>query len=217
MTEAEREGSTYVVPVETVQRAFTTLMSRRIHNFFPGYLSIRKEAIETGTATSLRPRYEDMGSLLRVAGATADKPFLRPFTLQEDPTSAWMNKNLAGSWAPSSVREGQAPRHVVTPGGNGTWNLLENHAALALEHLLFDAPLDVYALSLFLYRDYGFRPAVSGAPTTSEVVHAFLEAWKFFRDDGSAHPDTSVLFTFNSNELDQPLEQFPQPAQDGEQ
>lgn len=67
----------------------------------------------------------------------------------------WLNENVAGSYAPSSLRPGQPFRKVVEI-KDKTYSLPKNHAGRAFEHLLYSTPVQIADLSVVLYRDFGF-------------------------------------------------------------
>ncbi|MGW3545661.1 McrB family protein [Nocardia niigatensis] len=67
-----------------------------------------------------------------------------------------MNRNLAGSYAPSSLRTG-APAEVAQTANDGTFSLLENHSSRARKALLFDKRLPLDAFTCFWYRNFAFR------------------------------------------------------------
>lgn len=200
MSELASDGPIWVLSVEAVRRAFDTLMSTKVHPFFPAYLQIRRDAMAADVTEDIRPNWNEMGALLRVPDAPEKFPYLRPFKDHEGPRWAWLNRNLAGSWAPSSVREDQAPARVLERGSvRGSWSLRPNHAVLALEHLLYGAPLDGFAVAAFLYRDYGFLAGDSGdPPDITNVYNGFARDFRFLRDRGGAHQDLVTLFALES-------------------
>lgn len=194
---------TWAIGIESVKRAIGVLTSQLVHPFFPAYLLIRKEAVEKNVSAGLQPRWDEMGSFLEMPGGPPKKPYFRPlFTKVSDPSRYWMGTNLAGMWSPSSLREGQPPREVVSTAGRGanaTFSLKPDHAALAFQHLLFETPVDVYALAIFLYRDFGFTADPmnpDSAPTAVDVFNAFMNDFKFAgtANERPAHPDFGKLF-----------------------
>lgn len=157
VTDAESNTPISVLRLEAVRWAIDTLTSRPAHPFFIAYLHIRARGVEMGRMSQISPRWNDLGRLLAVPGGPPGKPYYRPLLSGQvrDRSRYWMNENLAGSWAPSSLREGQPPLRVVDRAGQ-LFSLREDHASLARHHLLFDQPISVMALAAYLYRNYGF-------------------------------------------------------------
>jgi hypothetical protein len=181
VTEQSVARPVWVIRPERVREAIDALTARSVHPFFPAYLQIRKTAVEQGIGSGIRPHWEDVGSFLRVEGGPPGKPYFRPlFTRAEDFGRYWMGTNLAGMWAPSSLRQGMPPREVVDT-ANSAFTLRDAHAELALQHLLFGQPVDVMALAIFFFRDYGFYSDESEreAPNVTHVVDLFLRHFAF--------------------------------------
>jgi hypothetical protein len=164
--------------VDAIRWAVDKLTSRRVHPFFIAYLQIRATGVETGNMSQIRPQWARLGKYLEVPGGPPGKPYYRPFLDRvHDPTRYWMNQNLAGSWAPSSLREGQPPLEVVDRVGQG-YSLKDNHARLAWHHLLFDDTLSVMALGVYLYRNHGFH-AEGRESKPLDVIAAFASEFGF--------------------------------------
>lgn len=159
-----------------------SLHSRRIHRFFPGYLQVHKRAAEEGRLTDVAPNVQEIGPWLQVDGGPPSKPFYRPMADTDVMAiSYWLNPNLAGSFAPSSVRLTQPPGRVVEP-GSGVFTLLSDHERLAREHLLHGERLDVVALAAYYYRNHAFMSETE--PDISMLVDAFRGDFHF-QDDGA--------------------------------
>lgn len=151
---------TRMLTSDAVMWAIAELKGRRTHPFFLPYLQLcRRSAIEQ-SSSNVTPQWSDLGSLLAVPGGPPERPHYRPLDTKpnRDESHYWINKNLAGMWAPSSIR--------TTAGflldGN-QFRLPENHAELALHAFLYDQPVSALALGTYLFRDYGFNgvPGVS--------------------------------------------------------
>jgi hypothetical protein len=169
------------------------LARRSIHSYFIAYLHLRELAMAQGSLTNLRPQWSSLAPSLAISGGPPDKPYFLPFGSPQRGSSHWMNENLAGSWAPSSTREGQPPRRVIQAAqGRGLVNLREGHVQLALEHLLGGEPVSAISWAVWWLRDYGFTQT----PPERQpflVVHAFREMFRFY-EEGEAANDFSELF-----------------------
>lgn len=150
-----------VLDVSFAKSCVDYLRSRRIHRQFVGYLCICEASAVAGRPDKLKPAFRDFFDRFMAVGEPPQgTPYLVPFNESGSmEASAWLNANIAGSYAPSSIRH-QAPlRRVVDIFGaarQATYALREGHAELCLEHLLFGEKLAPVALAGFLFRDYAF-------------------------------------------------------------
>ncbi|MBU8857415.1 MULTISPECIES: hypothetical protein [unclassified Micromonospora] len=172
----------YILDRDAVRWAIRHLTSRPMHPFFLAYLHLRALAMENGRLTALKPRWSDLIPYIRVPGGPPKKPYFRPMWHKsvEDKSRYWMNRNLAGSFAPSSLRE--EPRKVIEI-ENDLFTLKPNHADLALKYLLFDSQLSAAALGAYLFRNFGFRSTTGDPPEGSALVDALKEAFLFDQVD----------------------------------
>jgi hypothetical protein len=181
---APDELVTFVVPVERVRESLTTLLDQKVHPFFVAYLHLRRMAGRQHRLTGLEPHWAELGERLEVPGGPAGKPYLRPFWNQtRGANQEWLNGNLAGSFAPSSLRG--VPMEVVETDAKRRFTLRPKHWLLAREHLLAGETVPALAVAAYFFRDYGFR---AEAPPTAEDLIAL------FRADYSYAPDDSAEF-----------------------
>jgi hypothetical protein len=188
---SEAEQPVFVLTVEVVRWAIEQLQGRKVHTFFPAYLEIRRTAIEGESESDIHPDWGNLEKHLHVPGGPPGKPNFRPFWHRtrkggED----WMNANIAGSYAPSSIR--RLPAKVVNPDGSGGYSLKSDHARLALEHLLLGQAMPILPLAVFYYRDFGFttdEPALSPAG----LIDVFRRDFAFNSPPG--REDFEVLFS----------------------
>jgi hypothetical protein len=193
MTDGAGVGSHFVLTIDAVKESIAELNSRSIHPFFPAYLHLRQQSAVQGTTDAIRPNWNELGELLEVPGGPYGKPFYRPFW--SGPSNAgqeWLNRNLAGSYAPSSIRT--VPRKVIDINSDGSFRLLERHWDLALEYLANGVKLPVVALAGFFFRDFGFLAAEPPGPAdlvqeffgtfgyelrpnTEEMEHLYSDGW----------------------------------------
>ncbi len=106
----------------------------------------------------------------------------------------WFNQNVAGSYAPSSIRSQSPLRKVCAFSGNGrkaAFNLIANHSEGAETYMLFGGSIPAIALSAFLYRDYSFR---GEAPTANDLVSIFRNEFGFRKNHGDEDDQIDRLF-----------------------
>jgi hypothetical protein len=187
-------ATSYVLTPAAVRECITLLRKQRIHPYFPAYLHLRQRAAAEESLTNLHPSWDDLSPFLQVRGAPSRKPHFRPFTQNAGGGGdEWLNPNLAGSYAPSSLRVGQAPLRVVEFGSDrGTFSLRPNHWQLAREHLLNDERIPLAALAGFMLRDFGFEMDDDLPPAYPELEAAFAETFGY--TDSSADTELDYLY-----------------------
>jgi hypothetical protein len=190
----------YVLTIEAVRWALDQLKAQKIHPFFVAYLFLCKWSAEQDTTDEIQPEWAELSDYLSVGGGPPGKPFYRPFWhgTVNDPGRYWLNPNLAGSFAPSSLRN--VPSRIVDV-FDGAFSLKTGHEMLALEHLLYSKPVATVALGAFLYRDYGFSDNTS-APTPDSLTLVFRQDFHY---PWESTADVSPLFTESipENSIDQ--------------
>jgi len=183
--------SEYILDVDVVRESFWNLVDRRIHRLFPGYLCLRREAGRENRLDDLDFDYNEFfDKFFEIR--TGKKPYLVPFTVEDfEETELWFNENVAGTYAPSSLR-------TTTPllkigefekdGRKSRWKLNDNHAELAREHMCNGDHVPVEHLAAFLFRDHGFQVE---EPSAETLVQAFCEEWVYDTDS----PDFTELYS----------------------
>ena len=191
MTAAEPvTGDVYVIRPVRVRESIKALLERQTHQHFIAYLYLRWLAAREGRVDGLEPSWAELGDWLRVEGGP--RPHLRPFWKgRRNAGQEWLSENLAGSFAPSSLRS--EPQRVIQIDAGGTFSLREDHAELALEHLLLGTPMEAVALAAFLYRDYGFVSAAE--PGWADLVAVFRQGFGY-DEDHAAEFDTLYEVTW---------------------
>lgn len=160
-----------------------------------GYLAIREAARIAGTTTGLSVDFRDFFERYLRHGAEPGKtPYLKPFG------GPFHNRNVAGSYASSSLRQGVAPLlKVASISGIGTtlFNLVPNHTQLAKEHLLGGKRLSLPALAVFLYRDHLFERRLARDGGVEQVfLHDFgMDAREKARLFGASFAFKGSLFS----------------------
>ena len=100
--------------LDAVRSAISQLRAQSVHPYFPAYLHLRRQAAAQGSTQDIDPDWHELSPFLQVRDAPTAKPHFRPFTSGTGASDGeWLNPNLAGSFAPSSLRPGQPPLHVV--------------------------------------------------------------------------------------------------------
>jgi hypothetical protein len=155
--EASQERPTFVLELSVIRWGIEELVGRLTHPYFPAYLTIRRIAAQQDSSVNIHPNWkDDIGQFLRVPGGPPDKPYYRPFWDQSSSADQhWLNKNLAGSWAPSSIRSTVAPK-IIDINNDGGFSLKDKHWELAKKYLLLDQQMALLPLCVFLYRNFGF-------------------------------------------------------------
>lgn len=170
----------YVLEPAVVQEAIRKLIESPVHRMFPGYLSLKQQAGIHGRDDNLPfPYTEFFNQYLRVPGG--DKPYLVPFTPSEDPSdeTLWVNDNVAGTYAPSSLRIDSPFTKVVEveeAGHNSRWRLQPNHWQLARHHLCDGQTIPAESLAVFLFRDCAFE---TEDPSAYTLIKAFEEEFGY--------------------------------------
>lgn len=184
--------------VELVRKAIALLAGRKVHEYFPGYLQLHRQAAAQGSDDHIDPNWVDLEPFLAVPGGP--QPNFRPFASRGH--NYWLNGNLPGSYAGSSVRLDKPGGKVVSDDGNRhSLTLRSGHAELALAHLLYSDKLAVRALAIFLYRNHGFSPEVEEQPLAPVI--AFRRDFGFEVSQGAE--DFDVLFTLDPMKEDRDL------------
>lgn len=172
----------YILAVSAVREALWELVDQHIHRLFPGYLCLRREAGRENSLEDLDFDYNEFfDKFFEVR--TGKKPYLVPFTVENfEETELWFNENVAGTYAPSSLRTTTPLLEIgelEKDGRKSHWKLHENHAELAREHMCNGDQIPVEHLAAFLLRDYGFQVE---QPSADTLIQAFCEEWVYDRD-----------------------------------
>jgi hypothetical protein len=183
-----------VIRKAIVSRSLARLREQRTHTLFAGYLYLQYRATQLGRLTDLQPEFLPFfKQFFQVANHPLGTPYIKIFT--EHPASKknlWLNENVAGSYAPSSLRPDQPFRKVVRI-DKKIYSLPTNHADLALEYLLFFGPVQAADLAVVLYRDYGLLREVVAI---EDLIDVF--AYEFgYADKPGAEPNESFRTLFS--------------------
>lgn len=146
----------HVIRKQFVAGALAQLRAQKTHTLFAGYLYLQQRASQLRRLEDLQPEFLPFfKQFFYVENHPLGAPYIKPFTEHEaSAKNLWLKENVAGSYAPSSLRAGQPFRRVVQIEGR-RYSLPKDHAARAFEHLLFSTPVQAAELAAFLYRDFG--------------------------------------------------------------
>jgi hypothetical protein len=175
---AGSEKPLFVLTTSVIRWALEQLQDLNVHAFFPAYLEIRRTVIrsELNAADTVQPTWADLEPYFQVPNGPPKKPLFQPFSQGEHKEGkGWMNRNIAGSYAPSSIRE--LPKKVVKPIGSG-YALRDGHAELALAHFLSGERIPVIPLATYYYRNFGFT---TDGPSIGphNLIDVFLDDFEF--------------------------------------
>lgn len=199
---------TWVVPVWRAAESVEVLLGQSIHQWFPGYLHLKRQSMLQGTSVGVEPNFAELHDVLYVPGGPAKKPHLRPFWKgARNAHQEWMGENLAGSYAPSSIRE--AVQKVLDVDAQRRYVFKDDHAQLALETFLEGQRVPALPLAAFLFRDYGIASRLESDVAT--LIAIFKREYGY---TGSATNEFDLLFDGSwQSSIDGPwLEQFVEPT-----
>jgi hypothetical protein len=189
---------TKVIKPEVAKACILELMQHRLHPNLAGYLALKREARRLGRNDRLTSPYQEFfDTFLAVPDGPGGRPYLRPFWDQAARASQmWLNKNVAGSFAPSSLRKGVSPllhlASIEESNGKVTYSLLPDHAELAKKHLAFAKAIPVVPLAVFLYRDVAFE--TDHAPAACDVVDVFRFEFGYRSDNADETSEFNALY-----------------------
>lgn len=147
----------YVPTLQKVKASIEVLAKLNAHRALAGYLCVLNAAAIERRTVDLRPDFRGFfDRFFRIGEPPSKKPYAVPFA--RGAKSILFNENVAGSYAPSSLRPVN-PLHSLMEikggGGQASFTLRANHIEQALE-LLLPNSLPIYAFACFMYRDFGF-------------------------------------------------------------
>jgi hypothetical protein len=173
----------YVVRRQIVARCLSRLREQKTHTLFAGYLYLQQRASQLDRLEDLQPEFLPFfKQFFLVGNHPLGAPYIKLFTEQKASTkNLWLNENVAGSYAPSSLRPGQPFRKVVNIEGR-KYSLPFDHAHRALTHLLYSVPVQVADLSVVLYRDFGL---LGDSMTIDDLIDIFAYEFGYAKEPGS--------------------------------
>lgn len=183
-----------VIRKEIVARSLARLREQKTHTLFAGYLCLQYRATEFRQLNGLKPDFLSFYKrFFQVANHPLGTPYIKVFTEQRaSERNLWLNENVAGSYAPSSLRPNQPFRKVVIIEKNN-YSLPADHSALALRHLLYSLPVQVADLAVVLYRDYGL---LDEPITIEDLIGIFAYEFGYAERPG-VPPDANFQMLFD--------------------
>jgi hypothetical protein len=162
-------------------------------------------ANDAGRLDNLRPDFKGFfDSFFAIGGSPAKWPYYVPFGSAGKPEEKFFNRNVAGSYAPSSIRPVNPLRKLAsleaTPKGH-LFSLVPQHAEVA-QQMLHGAIIPGASLAAYLYRDYGFESA--GTPDPGELYRCLRSDFGFAFSSGTI--SFEQIFADDTTELGNPFE-----------
>jgi len=199
----------FVLTLAAVKRAITTLQPLKIHETFVAYLHLRRRATGLGRFTNLDPDWQgDPHKWMKVPGGPPNKEHFRPFTSRGASLNAfWMASNLAGSYAPSSLRDKRSlyvdsiDQYRLPTRVDGSPD-----PDPILSQLLFESPAPAWAVAAYVFRNRLFEDdgGDSVTPGWPDLLDVFQDFFRWTDDERDAlfswsHPDTPCFEEFDPN------------------
>lgn len=203
----EKESSTgdFFVTAEAAKVAISKLTTMGIHPHFSGYLATVSTAAEEKREDNLKVNFQQFYSdYLLVSGAPTDRPYLQPFSQNAKGVPQLFNKNVAGSYAPSSLRDVAPIRAVVEFRGGRqhvTQSLKTAHEELALKALTGSQRIPVHSLATFLFRDHRI-PLISKGNAIESALHMFCVIFGYDLTQQPSRERFEKLYEFDSATFD---------------
>jgi hypothetical protein len=171
----------YQLKANVVSECFRFVRSQSTHSYFIGYLAVKWAAARQKKQERLAVNFvKFFDTYLKVDGAPENMPYLRLFwDTPFSPKTALRNRNIAGSFAPSSIRTDSPLTNVIDIEGDGRsvrYSLKADHAVLARKWLLFDKRVNAAALACVLFRDFGI---LGDDPSPEDLVTAFRSVFGY--------------------------------------
>ena len=177
----------YSIRKQIVAQSLHRLREQKTHTLFAGYIYLQQRASQLARLRDLQPEFLPFfKQFFEVGNHPLGAPYIKLFTEQKASNkNLWLNENIAGSYAPSSLRLGQPFRKVVKIEGK-TFSLPPDHAERAFEHLLYSTPIQVADLAVVLYRDFGL---LDDSISIQDIINIFAYEFGYSSDEQEAKPN----------------------------
>jgi hypothetical protein len=186
-----------VIRKPIVAQCLSRLRKQKTHTHFAGYLYLQRRSCQLGRLEDLQPKFlAFFNQFFLVGNHPLGSPYIKPFTQQKvSTTNLWLNENVAGSYAPSSLRSGQPFRKVVNI-QDTKYSLPFDHAQRALKYLLYSTPVQIADLAVVLYRDFGL---VGDSLTIEDLIDIFTFEFGYSNKPGEEPDDKfSMLYSLDT-------------------
>lgn len=174
-----------VKPIKIAQ-SLRRLRELGVHPHFVGYLCIKQLTTAVNSQTDLQPDFKRFHeTFLKIHNHPPKTPYLRIFVNQiPSNKNLFLNSNIAGSYAPSSIRENF--RKVITITGenrDARYALNSQHWVLANQYLCKGTKIPVVELAAVLYRDYAIT---TDKPSLKDLVDIFREEFGYLESSAGS-------------------------------
>jgi len=192
----------WILTDAVVREAIELLTSTPTHQQFVLYLQLRRAAVEESRFTGLAQSSDVIARWLDIPGGPPDKPYFRPFVSSKRPNASafWMNRNLAGSYAPSSLRPEWKALFVGPDGGYRLPTLDDGSPdpAPIVEKLLLGSQLPAWALAAFLFRNWSIFVSPEGSvPDVEVLLRVFQDHFDWTSED-ETHVGERSMFDWDA-------------------
>lgn len=174
--------TSYILRADVVRDCLHRLIEQPIHRMFPGYLCLQQQSSIGNTLNGLPfPYNEFFEEYLRVKEESESDPYFVPFSEAENPSleSLWLNQNVSGTYAPSSLRTTSPLMQIaeIEQGGHQSrWRLMNEHWKSARAELCNGEQVPVESLAGYIFRDYGFT---FDEPSAFSLVRTFADEFGY--------------------------------------
>jgi hypothetical protein len=188
---------THVLTREAVRWSIDALGALRLHPTFVMYLYLRKQS-RAGALATASAKSEELTALISMPG-NPTKPYYFPLIDRGRRTgkplaSFWRAENISGSWSPGSIRRLQGGGWLGA--STSAYAMPSDHADLALDQMLYGAPVSAVAVGAFFLRNDGF--VLDGDPSSADVVAGLRAKFDYPR---STDAEFAQLFTTDASKV----------------
>jgi hypothetical protein len=191
----------FLIKKSFVIESVNSLRGHTIHPHFAAYLCLKRTSCRDGRIKDLSPDFKEFFStFLSVPNAPKDKPYLRIF-LDSPPSihNIWLNKNLAGSFAPSSIRKALLEVFDIKKvGTKARYTFKPKHWEATRKQLLTDSKIPIIQLSAFLFRSFHI---LENSPTSDSLIKIFREEFGYQKNH-SADEEFKYLYELGKSDFD---------------
>lgn len=189
-----------VLSTKYIVEALKELRNLNAHRNILMYLcikrSIAKQITNEPIKVDFREFFERFLTVKDAPSGLLNKPYIIPF--ESSDAKLWFNRNVAGSFSPSSIRNENPINTLVKMQGKGSqvkYLLKLNHAAQAFHNLLNAKKIPVLSLAIFIYRDFGFSESEMDH---KKLIQIFKDEFGY-NENGFTTSDYDVIYSEESD------------------